>query len=434
MFTKKFGFSLGLALMLAALLIAPNAAPADASMVATLNGRMGAEVQISPTQTPTDADRHMPQAAYNTEHKEFLVVWHNKWSASRDIYGQRLDSQGKKIGGAFSISSGIGDRVQPAVVYNSEEGLYLVVFMQDVSAAHDGTKYDIKGQFVGWNGALLGSSITIQTWEGQSFWSPKITFNANFNEYMVVWTTRDSASGLSLGIGMRILDHYGNSLYGTIVTGDGYPTSPDLVWDPVHDHYLITWQYVNVDGKQAIAADLRDTLGNRMTPPGIFSIYYSNTYNAYYPSVAYSEGMYGVVYEFEAGATDHDVYITFVYYDGSFKLGPITVDASLSNDTHTVIAGSPRATGGQEFIILFQRAGVNGASVWMRPITAYLPGENREVCSYIFWDCTTPAIARGAGGYLMLYTLASIGDPSIKQHVFGRMFWQFNLNLPQILK
>jgi hypothetical protein len=70
----------------------------------------------------------------------------------------------------------------------------------------------------------------------------------------------------------------------------------------------------------------------------------------------------------------------------------------------------------------------------MRPITNFLASENREVCNYIFWDCTTPAIAKGGGGYLMLYALDSVGDPSVKQHVFGRMFWQFNLNLPLVTK
>ena len=175
----------------------------SALSAATTPGRMGSEVQISTIQTPTDADRHLPVAAYNSEYKQFLVVWHNIWpGGSRDIYGQRVDASGKKVGPWFSISSGPGNRFLPAVVYNSIEGLYLVVFMQDVSAAYDGSKYDIKGQFVGWDGVLLGAAFTIQTWDNSSFWSPRIVFNPVWNEYMVVWGVINTSTGLSSGIGI----------------------------------------------------------------------------------------------------------------------------------------------------------------------------------------------------------------------------------------
>lgn len=59
-----------------------------------------------------------------------------------------------------------------------------------------------------------------------------------------------------------------------------------------------------------------------------------------------------------------------------------------------------------------------------------MPAISLQLCSYAFWDCATPAIARGGPGYLVTYTGDSSGDPTIKQHVFGRMFWQFNAYLP----
>lgn len=428
MITMKFWSSLSLALMLAALLIAPQTAPADAAMVTTVNGRMGAEVQISPTQTP-DADRHLPQAAYAPDHNRFLVVWHNKWSGSRDVYGQFVDSHGKKIGNWFSISSGPGDRLQPAVAYSAESDLFFVVYMQD-----NGGKYDIMGQRVSWNGALIGGPITINTWPGFSFWSPRIVKNQLFDDFMIIWSSVNNSTGLAADIGYKIYSGAGEYMYGTILTSEGYPTNVDVALNPVKNEFLVVWNMVNASGKNVVMGDLRDGNYNRKTPPGIFPIAGDTSYHSWTPHVAYSSSWYGVVFDYEYSSTDHDIYASWVFHDGSTVLGPLPLDTSTNNDTKPVISGTPVATGGQEFIILFQRAGVNGASVWMRPVTAYLAAENREVCNYVFWDCTYPAIAKGGGGYLMLYTLNPVANPTIKQHVFGRMFWQFNLSLPAVLK
>lgn len=432
MFTKKFWFSLSLALMLAALMIAPQTEPADAAMVTTVKGRMGVEYQISTPQTPTDADRHLPQAAYAPDHNRFLVVWHNKWSGSRDVYGQFVDSHGKKIGGAFSISSGPGDRVQPAVAYSAASDLFFVVYMHDVSAANDGSRYAIEAQRVNWNGGLISTPITIETSPTVSFWSPKIAANGSYDEFAVVWGCVDIASGLASAIGIKAYTAAGTLLYGTILDSNGNPNNPDLAWNPVNQQFLVVWNRFNPTFKNAVIGDLRNKDYNRILP-GIIIIYDDPAYNAFFPRVAYSSGYYGVVFDFEFSATDHDIKMAWVFHDGGSVIAPILIDTSLNNDTRPVIAGTANSTG-QEYVILFQRAGVNGATVWMRPITNFLASENREVCNYIFWDCTYPAIARGAGGYLMMYTLDSVGDTSVKQHVFGRMFWQFNLGLPLILK
>ena len=61
------------------------------------NASIGPEFQISPTQNP-DAHRFLPAVAYNSLQKQYLVVWHNQWSGSRDIYGQRLGSNGQLVG------------------------------------------------------------------------------------------------------------------------------------------------------------------------------------------------------------------------------------------------------------------------------------------------------------------------------------------------
>lgn len=428
MVKRRFWLTIILALTLACMLIAPAAAPGKALAVTTVTGRMSPQVQISTPHTP-DTDRFSPQAAYNTARREFLVVYGNQVSSNQIIQGQRVDSHLNKIGGEFNITMGGLYDWAPAVAYNSQEGVYLVVFAHDVSAAHDLSQCDIQGQFVNWNGALLGSNFTIQTWEGVNFVYPKVAYNHQRNEYLVVWKAKN-INDHSTAIGMKILLNNGSTWYGTILASDGNPDTPDVIWDPIHFQYLVVWEYFNSQNKLAIAADLHDTYGNRLTPPGILKIAgdANNDYSSPHP--AYSNDWYGIVMEKKYSPTDHDIYSSFIFFNGSSVLGPVAVDASVFDDGYPVIAGAPVGSGGQEFIILFNRAVDNGYSAWMRPITAYLAGEARPVCnSFSYWDCHALAIAKGGAGYLMLYFL-----DSVTRHVFGRMFWQFNLNLPTVLK
>lgn len=330
-----------LSLLLAGLLAALSVSAAISAPSSSVSGRMGAEAQVSPVQSPTDADRYLPVAAFNTRHNQFLVVWHNHWSGSRDIYAQRLDLNGSKVGPWFCISTGAGDRVQPAVAYNATNDEYMVLFMQDVSAAKDGSQYNIVGQRVAWNGVLNGGAFTIGTYPNVSFWSPRLAWNSTWNEYMAVWSTLDTTSHLATGIGMVILAPDGTIPYGTILTSDGYPTSPDLVYDSIHKNYLVVWQRLSASGKQVIIGDLRDDNGNRARPD-VFGIFGSTTNSSYYPRVTYSNGFYGVVFEYEIAANDHDIYLALVWYDGSTII-PLPVENTNTHDTHADIAGNPAA-------------------------------------------------------------------------------------------
>lgn len=420
------------ALILSDLMAFSNTALDSSTLLAQMNGRMSDEVQISTTTTPFDGDRHLPAVAYSTIHNQFLVVWHNNWGDSRDIYGQRVDASGKKIGSWFYISSGPGDRIQPAVAYSPTSDLYFVVYMHDVSAAHDGSRYDIEGQLVRWDGVLIGTPFTIESSPVSSFWSPKIAKNGVFDDFGVVWGVVDIASGMASAIGLKAYTAAGVYLYGTILDSNGNPNNPDLAWNPVNKQFLVVWNRFNPTLKNVVIGDLRNQDYNRVLP-GIIIIYDNPNNHALFPRVTYGGGYYGVIFEYEASSTDHDIYMALVYHDASTIISPIPVETSVANETHPAIAGNPNAQT-QEYMILFQRAGVNGATVWMRPISNYMASVNHEVCNYAFWDCTFPAITKGGAGYLMAYTMDSVGDPTVKQHVFGRMFWQFSAFLPMIEK
>ena len=89
-----------------------------------------------------DCHRYRPQVAYNHNHDEFLVVWHNTWdNGIRKAYGRRLDFSGKPVGDVIAFPSMENDQVHPNVVYNGADDVYLVVWMWDVLG--DNTVYQI---------------------------------------------------------------------------------------------------------------------------------------------------------------------------------------------------------------------------------------------------------------------------------------------------
>ena len=100
-----------------------------------------------------DFDGEQPAIAYNTAQDEYLVVWRGDEIAAgppetfdneREIYGQRLNGDGTLIGNDFRISDmapgltrTLADNFQadqPAVAYNAEDDNYLVVWRGEDNA------------------------------------------------------------------------------------------------------------------------------------------------------------------------------------------------------------------------------------------------------------------------------------------------------------
>ncbi len=408
------------------------AAPGGPDLPASQNAADGyhlfSETLLSPVLTPEDPDRNHIAIAYNTKRDQYLVVWHNTYpdgSKKREIIGQRLDRRNKLVGANFVISYGATDRVQPAVAYNAKEDQYLVVWMQDVLG--DGKKFDIWGVRLSYAGAVVGSPFLIQTWDNQSFWSPDVVWNGSgaFDEYVVVWSAMNQNTQESLALGLKILDKSGSLIYGTIPTDVGFPTNPDITWDPVNQRYLLVWNYLNTYGKQAIRGDLRDANCNRIR---LVDIYATETVNVYSPRVSSSMGLFFLVtFQLENDPTNNDIWVAWVSKDGTAVAPAALVDGP-QNDTSPDVAGSSTLF---EFMVVYQRADAQGAKVHMMPVSNYLPLKSMDLCNYFGTDCLLPAVTYGGrtfmNGYLIDEGLPPDGP---RQHVYTRPFYTGVLYLP----
>jgi hypothetical protein len=236
-------------------------------------------------------NQDQPAIAYNEERDEFLVVWSDDRNpdTGRDIYAQRLFTNGLPKGGFFPIYVGPGNQTEPAIAYSSFRDEYLAVWSDD----RDG-RMDIYGRRLGTTGlATRGEEFLIATGEGNKQ-EPALAFTGE--QYLVLWTDdggenldilgkRVFANGLPIGgpegheFGVAVgsgndmaaaiptqggllvwsgdanadvtgMDLFGNQLFpnGLPIGGDhgisapeANQVSPTLAYNPERGEYLVVW-------------------------------------------------------------------------------------------------------------------------------------------------------------------------------------------------
>ena len=150
---------------------ATGGATVHARMVST-SGVLGPESQISADGSWWEA---VPDIAYSSASKEFLVVWQGI-----GIRAQRISAAGQAIGGNFPVTDGSYHR-DPAVVYNPTNNQFMVTFGgADATSAFAGFRRVAAG-----SGTLLGSE-TLLTRAGAVYIS-EVAYNATTNKYLAAW-------------------------------------------------------------------------------------------------------------------------------------------------------------------------------------------------------------------------------------------------------
>jgi hypothetical protein len=249
--------------ILAVLVIGSGVAKASISRMGAASAlqipHLGKEIVF----TERDNEQMLPAAAYNPNRDEYLVVWHNKWGASRDIYAQRVTGTGELLSW-FSVESYVplptytNDRAQPSVAYDSTRDRYLVVWAYDVNG--DGSNWDIHGIFVNWDGPIDGlHEFVICDWPTSQQWNPKVAYSPVKDEFMIVWWT-DHPSVPDYISGRRM-----NAANGDLSPSDSdftisNPTwpriNPEIAYNNWRNEYLVVYD------------DTQDIYGTRYTATG----------------------------------------------------------------------------------------------------------------------------------------------------------------------
>ena len=219
-------------------------------------------------------DAYFPAIAYNSTEDEYLVVWWGDDNTAPlvdgeyEIYGQRVDgATGAGIGSDFRLSDMGPDADpeyvawDPAVVYNSTEDEYLVVWWgYDNTAPLVYGEFEAFGQRVdGASGAEIGANdfrLSDMGPDGNAAYDaydPAVVYNSTENEYLVVWHGDDDtaplvdeefevfgqrmngATGAEIGTNDLRLSHMGGD-----VLYDAF--DPAVAYNSAGNEYLVVWQ------------------------------------------------------------------------------------------------------------------------------------------------------------------------------------------------
>ena len=305
-------------------------------------------------------DARNPAVAYNSSNNEYMVVWYGDSNTGSviegefEIWGKRINaSNGQAIGSQFKLSQ-MGplanrayDAIDPVIAYNSINNNYLVVWRgEDGNLPNAIGEFEIYGQLLNSNGVEIGVDdfrISDMGPDNDGLFdafSPAITYNANSNEFLVVWYGDDNRGGHVSGefeiYAQRINAVNGNEVgindFQVSETGvPGFVTRsaqfPAVSWNNNLNQYLVVWSADPATGNfvgnefeifgQTLSATggeigANDFVISNMGPIG------NNNFDAFRPAVAYyvAESAYAVAWR---GDTR---------FDGEFEIYYQIIDAA----------------------------------------------------------------------------------------------------------
>ena len=292
-------------------------------------GDLGAEVMLH----PAPGDQQLPQAAYNPDDVEYLVVWqdYRQGTSNPDIYGQRVTGEGLPVGSNIAVNTASYRQIAPRVAYAAQGQVYLVVWCHYTGTGED--VYDVYGQRLSRTGQLQGSPLVIANESGTTGqeYPTDVVYNSTSDRFLVLWD--DMAATKYWDVWGRHVSTDGS--LGDVVqitNQSGYHEDSGAgAYDPDDDQYLITWKY------RAVASGAGDIQGRRVTGSGTVNpetiAIATGTAEQQNPAVAYlaGAGRYVAVWEDNRNG-NYDVYGQLVSPAGTLDGDNYAIGSASQND------------------------------------------------------------------------------------------------------
>ncbi|UCD28002.1 MAG: hypothetical protein JSV03_13015, partial [Planctomycetota bacterium] len=148
---------------------------------------LGSEFYISPN--PSAIDAVIGETTYNPNRGELFIVYQAAQETvdqgRNDVFGQRIDCNGNKVGGHIELVRKAYHQAQADVAYDPTRSQYLVVWRYNYGT---GLPKWMEGRFFNDFGSPIGSDFRISDEGiGDGVFNPKVAYNPVVNEFMVVW-------------------------------------------------------------------------------------------------------------------------------------------------------------------------------------------------------------------------------------------------------
>ena len=180
---------------------------------------------------------------------DFAVVWNSfgQDGSGWGVFGQRYDSDGNPLGGEFQVNTYTANDQLGYSVASDASGNFVVVWTSSLQER----SRDIFGQRYDSDGNPLGAEFRVNTYTNHSQDTASVTSDANGN-FVVVWDSGGGQDGNDYGVFGQRYDRDGNRLGGefqvSTYTTNGQ-TNP-LVASDVSGNFVVVWTSFLQDGSQ----------------------------------------------------------------------------------------------------------------------------------------------------------------------------------------
>ena len=275
-------------------------------------------------------DQAVPAIASSTEDGTYLAVWHSQQSsgADSDIYARYLDAEGHPQGDPFAISTAEGDQLRPAVAYAQNADTFVVIW-QDSRMGNDVDMYarlvPAASQTSGSAPALAEEFAVSSAPSDQLI--PGVACETEGTRCLVVWMDDRNNSFFYTDIMARLVNAANGEALGDkidVAVEQWYQDSPTVIYNPVSAEYMVVW---NDDISCRRVSRDGQPLGGARTEVSLESPF------QYKPVVAIdANGKYLVVWE---DGRNQDSHGTDIYGQWLSSAGvPIGTNFALSTDSH----------------------------------------------------------------------------------------------------
>lgn len=349
-------------------------------------------------------------SAYSPSEEKVLVVYqdYNDFALASALKGQFLDTEGRKIGGDFTIATlSLNMPENPHVIYNPAEDQFLVVWNDGISTARR-----IHGVVLDMNGKKVTDIATFDTEPGlnESHDTPKAAYSEESGMYLITWNMRDDFETQLTGVMVdSLLTTPVEVVYGPF---DADLDSFDVLYNPLESVFNVTVEFGGSDPiiavlevSEAGQVQMQDAVVPGLTdlsePRMVYSDFEGDMYAIWVRDTGSKYALFGkFVHENSS----------LVEFTSNILDEPNTLDVTVNSDTGNILVVWTEDVGG-EGALYAQALTSEGALIEDDPVLL------EKEAGYITDISVTYTPVEG--NYVIAYTLnASLDNPELSVSVY----------------
>jgi N-acetylneuraminic acid mutarotase len=267
-----------------------------------------------------------PKIAY-ISNGNFVLVWQTNRAGNYDIYAQRINSKGEKIGQEIIVSAAINGQQYPSVAADSY-GNFVVTWFD-----YRNGNPDIYAQRFDSYGNKVGLDIAVCTLPSSQSW-PTIAIDKN-GQFTITWY--DSRSGASSDIYAQRFDRNGDPIGGDIpvCTAPYDQLNPSIVVNSKNDIIICWMDYRNVSDYDVYCQRFKSD-GSKLGPEILVS---DAIHGQMYPTISVgSSDQFVITWEDNRNLSTWDIYAQLLDADGNKQGTDLQVTNEPANQQRPFIA------------------------------------------------------------------------------------------------